>query len=86
MRSVLLLTREFHRRSSKHARASPHNYRDVGPTVFTYIRGAYYCVGYNRTLISGLRYPIPAAAACGLWSLTRIIYTKRYGTGDPQKV
>ncbi|KAI0003789.1 hypothetical protein BJV74DRAFT_486929 [Russula compacta] len=37
------------------------------------------------TLISALRYPIPAAAACGLWSLVRMIYTKRYGTGDPQK-
>jgi glutathione S-transferase len=39
-----------------------------------------------RTLIGGLRYPIPAAVACGLWSLTRILYTIRYGTGEPNKV
>jgi glutathione S-transferase len=39
-----------------------------------------------RTLIGGLRYPIPAAVACGLWTFTRIIYTIRYGTGEPKKV
>jgi uncharacterized membrane protein len=39
-----------------------------------------------RTLISGFRYPIAAAAACGLWSITRIMYTLRYGTGEPKKV
>jgi len=37
------------------------------------------------TLIGGLRYPIPAAVACGFWSFTRIIYTLRYGTGEPKK-
>lgn len=40
----------------------------------------------NRTVISGLRYPIPAAAACGLWALSRFVYTVRYGAGDPMKV
>lgn len=39
-----------------------------------------------RTLIAGIRYPIPAAVACGFWSFTRIIYTLRYGTGEPSKV
>ncbi|KAI0294982.1 hypothetical protein BC826DRAFT_909579, partial [Russula brevipes] len=38
------------------------------------------------TLVSGIRYPISAAAACGLWSFARLIYTVRYGTGDPRKV
>jgi glutathione S-transferase len=37
------------------------------------------------TLISGFRYPIAAAAACGLWTVTRIMYTLRYGTGEPKK-
>ncbi|KAF8506581.1 hypothetical protein F5888DRAFT_10435 [Russula emetica] len=37
------------------------------------------------TLISGFRYPIPAAAACGLWAVARIMYTIRYGTGEPKK-
>jgi glutathione S-transferase len=40
----------------------------------------------NRTVISGLRYPLPAAAVCGLWTLSRFIYTVRYGAGDPKKV
>jgi hypothetical protein len=39
-----------------------------------------------RTLIGGLRYPIFAAAACGFWSVTRILYMIRYGTGEPKKV
>jgi hypothetical protein len=39
-----------------------------------------------RTLIGGLRYPILAAVGCGLWSFTRILYTIRYGTGEPKKV
>lgn len=39
-----------------------------------------------RTLISGLKYPILAASACALWSLTRIPYTLGYITGDPKKV
>jgi len=37
------------------------------------------------TVISGLRYPIPAAAGCGLWVLSRFVYTVRYGAGDPKK-
>jgi len=39
-----------------------------------------------RTLIGGLHYPIPAAVVCGLWCFTRIFYTIRYGTGEPDKV
>jgi glutathione S-transferase len=40
----------------------------------------------HRTLIGGLHYPIPVALACGFWSFTRILYTIRYGTGEPKKV
>ncbi|KAI9509532.1 hypothetical protein F5148DRAFT_746532 [Russula earlei] len=38
------------------------------------------------TLIGGLRYPILAAAVCALWSLTRVVYTVRYSSGEPRKV
>ncbi|KZV73929.1 membrane-associated proteins in eicosanoid and glutathione metabolism [Peniophora sp. CONT] len=37
------------------------------------------------TLLSGLRYPVFAGGALGFWSLTRIIYTLGYGTGEPKK-
>jgi glutathione S-transferase len=37
------------------------------------------------TLITALKYPVPAAAACGLWSFSRIIYTLGYTTGEPKK-
>ncbi|KAH9995997.1 hypothetical protein BJV77DRAFT_187579 [Russula vinacea] len=37
------------------------------------------------TLITGLHYPIAAAAGCGFWSFTRILYMLRYGTGEPKK-
>jgi glutathione S-transferase len=36
-------------------------------------------------LITALKYPVPAAAACGLWSFSRIIYTLGYTTGEPKK-
>lgn len=39
-----------------------------------------------RTLISGFHYPIPAAAACGVWTVSRIMYTLCYGSGEPKKV
>ncbi|KAI0257024.1 hypothetical protein BJV78DRAFT_1159704 [Lactifluus subvellereus] len=39
----------------------------------------------TTTLISALHYPIPAAVGCGLWTLSRIIYTLTYGTGEPRK-
>lgn len=32
-----------------------------------------------------LKYPIPAAACCGLWSFSRILYTLGYATGEPAK-
>ena len=44
------------------------------------------CWELYRTLISGLYYPIPAAAACGIWTFTRIMYTIGYGSGEPKKV
>ncbi|KAH9975950.1 hypothetical protein BGW80DRAFT_1295493 [Lactifluus volemus] len=37
------------------------------------------------TLISSLHYPLPAAAGCGLWTVSRVLYTLGYGTGDPSK-
>ncbi|KAI0294981.1 hypothetical protein BC826DRAFT_1009767 [Russula brevipes] len=37
------------------------------------------------TLISGVRFPALAATACGLWSLSRIVYTRGYGSGEPSK-
>ncbi|EAU92743.1 hypothetical protein CC1G_01788 [Coprinopsis cinerea okayama7 len=40
---------------------------------------------YISTIVTGLRYPIPAAAACALWVVSRISYTRGYITGDPKK-
>jgi len=37
------------------------------------------------TVIAGLRYPIPAAIACGAFVFGRIFYTRGYITGDPEK-
>ncbi|CDO73068.1 hypothetical protein BN946_scf185007.g122 [Trametes cinnabarina] len=39
----------------------------------------------GSTLIAGLSYPIAAAALCGTWTLTRILYTIGYSSGDPKK-
>ncbi|KNZ74146.1 Microsomal glutathione S-transferase 3 [Termitomyces sp. J132] len=41
---------------------------------------------YATTLITAVKYPIVAAAACGAWSLSRIFYTRGYLSGDPKKV
>ncbi|KAF9460122.1 hypothetical protein BDZ94DRAFT_947507 [Collybia nuda] len=41
---------------------------------------------YVTTLLAGLKFPVFAASACGLWSLARITYTRGYITGDPAKV
>ncbi|KDQ63337.1 hypothetical protein JAAARDRAFT_29357 [Jaapia argillacea MUCL 33604] len=38
-----------------------------------------------NTLIMGLKFPVAAASICGLWTLTRVMYTLGYSTGDPQK-
>ncbi|KAG5730708.1 Microsomal glutathione S-transferase 3 [Termitomyces sp. T112] len=40
---------------------------------------------YATTLITAVKYPIVAAAACGAWSLSRIFYTRGYLSGDPKK-
>ncbi|KAJ7099717.1 membrane-associated proteins in eicosanoid and glutathione metabolism [Mycena epipterygia] len=40
---------------------------------------------YSMTLITSLKYPMLAASALGLWSVTRIGYTIGYNTGDPKK-
>ena len=41
---------------------------------------------YDRTLVSGTKYPILAASACAFWVLTRVLYTIGYTTGDVDKV
>ena len=84
---VLLLICDLHRGASEHARECPRGCPDVSfscshPYSFELITG----LATNRTVISGLRHPIPAAAACGLWTLSRFVYTVRYGAGDPKKV
>ncbi|KAF5385167.1 hypothetical protein D9615_001343 [Tricholomella constricta] len=40
---------------------------------------------YVTTLLTGLKYPILAASACAMWSVSRIGYTRGYLTGDPSK-
>ncbi|EPT01602.1 membrane-associated proteins in eicosanoid and glutathione metabolism [Fomitopsis schrenkii] len=37
------------------------------------------------TLITSLKYPILAAAACGTWAASRFVYTIGYSSGDPAK-
>ncbi|KAI0756369.1 Alpha/Beta hydrolase protein [Daedaleopsis nitida] len=39
----------------------------------------------SGTLIGGMTYPIAAAALCGTWVFTRVLYTIGYSTGDPEK-
>ena len=40
----------------------------------------------GSTLIAGLAHPVAAAALCGTWAVSRILYTIGYSTGDPKKV
>ena len=37
------------------------------------------------TLLTGVKYPIFAACAAAVWSISRISYTRGYITGDPKK-
>ncbi|KAG2033003.1 hypothetical protein BDR03DRAFT_711858 [Suillus americanus] len=37
------------------------------------------------TLVTAMKYPVFAGYACGLWALSRILYTLGYTTGDPAK-
>jgi len=37
------------------------------------------------TLLTSLKYPIVAASICGLWTISRISYTRGYLTGNPSK-
>ncbi|KAF8632985.1 hypothetical protein AX15_001582 [Amanita polypyramis BW_CC] len=39
----------------------------------------------TTSLIAGLKAPVFTAAACALWTLGRISYTRGYATGDPGK-
>ncbi|KAJ4484934.1 hypothetical protein C8J55DRAFT_487936 [Lentinula edodes] len=38
---------------------------------------------YTTTLVAALKFPKVAAAACAFWSLTRVLYTRGYISGDP---
>ncbi|KAI0796355.1 membrane-associated proteins in eicosanoid and glutathione metabolism [Irpex lacteus] len=40
---------------------------------------------YTSTLLVGLKYPIFAASACGLWSFSRIFWFIARSSGDPKK-
>jgi len=40
---------------------------------------------YVTTILTGLKYPILAASACGMWSVSRIAYTRGYVSGDPNR-
>ncbi|KAK7042324.1 MAPEG family [Favolaschia claudopus] len=40
---------------------------------------------YTSTLLTALKYPIPAACALGVWSVSRIAYTIGYSSGNPGK-
>ncbi|KAG1902732.1 uncharacterized protein F5891DRAFT_1143277 [Suillus fuscotomentosus] len=37
------------------------------------------------TLTTSMRHPVLAGYACGLWALSRVLYTLGYTTGDPVK-
>ncbi|KAI8995290.1 membrane-associated proteins in eicosanoid and glutathione metabolism [Trametes punicea] len=39
----------------------------------------------GSTLIAGFSYPVAAAALCGAWTISRIVYSIGYSTGDPKK-
>ncbi|KIJ09631.1 hypothetical protein PAXINDRAFT_172428 [Paxillus involutus ATCC 200175] len=39
----------------------------------------------TTTLVTAVKYPLLAAAACAFWSFTRVLYTVGYTTGDPAK-
>ncbi|KAF8993417.1 hypothetical protein BDQ17DRAFT_1401638 [Cyathus striatus] len=40
---------------------------------------------YVTTIIAGLRYPLYAALTCAAFTVSRIIYTRGYVSGDPAK-
>lgn len=35
--------------------------------------------------MTAIKYPVPAAAALGVYQLSRIVYTLGYATGEPAK-
>ncbi|KAH6916929.1 hypothetical protein BKA70DRAFT_1250950 [Coprinopsis sp. MPI-PUGE-AT-0042] len=40
---------------------------------------------WASTIVTGLQYPVPAAAGCFAFVLSRIMYTRGYLTGDPKR-
>ncbi|THU93613.1 MAPEG-domain-containing protein, partial [Dendrothele bispora CBS 962.96] len=40
---------------------------------------------YVTTLVVGTKYPVVAASALGTWVLARVLYTRGYATGNPEK-
>ncbi|KAK7433648.1 hypothetical protein VKT23_020654 [Stygiomarasmius scandens] len=40
---------------------------------------------YVSTLAAGIKYPTFAAAACGIWVLSRVLYTRGYASGYPER-
>jgi hypothetical protein len=41
---------------------------------------------FQSTVLAGLKWPIPTASACVVWSVARLFYTRGYITGFPEKV
>lgn len=39
----------------------------------------------TSTLVIGLKFPVLAASVCGVWSVSRILYTIGYASGNPSK-
>lgn len=45
----------------------------------------YLMVLHHSTILTALKYPIFASSALGIWSISRIGYTRGYLTGNPAK-
>ena len=64
-----------------HSRTSPNS-------TFCTLQNSVISLGTDNqlsTLLTGVKYPIFAACASAVWSISRISYTRGYITGDPKK-